>query len=68
MTIQKYRLRYPYEHLQVGAVVYDLTKHDYGLARDDTNHTGVPHVSVTMKEDGDYPSFTIPTHLLVPEN
>jgi len=43
-----------------GTIVFACTKHDYGLARDDTRMTGVPHISVTMKSDGGYPFFTVP--------
>ena len=43
----------------VGTIVYDLRGYDYGLASDDTRHTGVEHVSVTLNPEGDYPSFTI---------
>lgn len=46
--------------VKTGAVVYDILGYDYGLARDDTMMTGVPHVSVTTDENGGYPSFTIP--------
>jgi len=48
-----------------GEVVYLCTKPDFGnLAREDTDSTGVLHVSVTKKASGDYPSFTIPlSHL-----
>lgn len=46
--------------VKAGAVVYDILGHDYGLASDDTRMTGVHHISVTTKEDGGYPSFTIP--------
>lgn len=42
-----------------GTIVYSLRGWDYGLASDDTRHTGIEHVSVTLKPDGDYPSFTI---------
>ena len=53
-------------YAQAGARVYELMHHDYRLARDDTNLTGVPHVSVTLKEDGDYPSFTVAEEELEP--
>lgn len=43
-----------------GQVVYTAKGYDYGLARDDTYATGVEHISVTFKADGDWPSFTIP--------
>ena len=43
-----------------GTVVYEYLKHDYGLASDDTWITGIEHVSVTLNEDGNYPSFTVP--------
>lgn len=60
----KYRLKYEYNKLGIGAIVYKLMKHDFGLARDDTNMTGMEHVSVTLNRDGDYPSFTIPVDYL----
>jgi hypothetical protein len=47
-----------------GMKVYAAVMHDYGLASDDTRITGVHHISVTFKEDGDYPFFTHPLHLL----
>lgn len=52
--------------VQVGDVVYDCKSHDYGCANDDTRLTGIEHVSVTLKEDGDYPFFTIPSGDLEP--
>ncbi len=42
-----------------GTIVYDLACYDYGLSSDDSRITGVPHKSVTLKSDGDYPSVTI---------
>lgn len=52
---------------KAGVTVYALNRPDYGLARDDTNATGVEHVSVTLNPEGDYPSFTYPRHLLQEE-
>lgn len=52
---------------KAGTVVYRLAKSDYGLARDDTDATGIPHVSVTLNPDGDYPSFTVPSTFLQEE-
>ena len=46
--------------VEVGKFVYDSAGHDYGLASDDTQATGIQHVSVTLNENGDYPFFTIP--------
>ena len=43
-----------------GTVVYEYLNYDYGLASDDTWITGIEHVSVTLNENGDYPSFTVP--------
>lgn len=58
-------LRDRFEH-KAGTVVYACSKHDYGLARDDTNDTGEDHRSVSLKPDGDYPFFTVPyIHLRV---
>lgn len=42
-----------------GTIVYDLLKHDYGLASDDTRFSGIEHVSVTLDPTGDWPSFTV---------
>lgn len=55
------RFKYP-----AGTVVYDCQKHDYGLARDDTNETGEEHISVSLNESGDYPFFTVPADHLNP--
>ena len=63
MTIKKFKIiRADRAAMQVEVddIVYDSVKHDYGLASDDTRITGIEHVSVTFKEDGDYPFFTIP--------
>lgn len=43
-----------------GTIVYDCLKNDYGLSNDDTRMTGIVHVSVTLKSDGNYPYFTVP--------
>lgn len=47
-----------------GTVVYEAAMHDYGCANDDTRHTGVEHVSVSLKPDGGYPFFTVPRYYL----
>ena len=54
-----------FEHA-AGTVVYDCMVHDYGLANDDTRFTGVQHKSVTLREDGGYPSFTVAVDDLLP--
>lgn len=41
-----------------GTTVYACSKPDYGCANDDTRHTGVEHVSLTLDPTGDYPFFT----------
>lgn len=43
-----------------GTIVYKAAKADYGCASDDTAMTGIPHISVSLKPDGDYPFFTHP--------
>jgi len=45
---------------KAGMTAYDIRGYDYGLARDDTDITGIHHISVTLSDDGGYPSFTIP--------
>lgn len=64
MKIQKYELKEAYAKMSAGSNVYELVCYDYGLANDDTRTTGIPHMSVTLKPDGGYPSFTIPEYLL----
>jgi hypothetical protein len=49
-----------------GTVVYEIAGPDYGLAGDDTRGFGFPHKSVTLRSDGDYPSFTVPERDLEP--
>jgi hypothetical protein len=49
-----------------GDFVYDQIGYDYGLASDDTRWTGIEHTSVTLKENGDYPGFTVPVKHLAP--
>jgi hypothetical protein len=53
-------------YAEAGDVVFDQKGYDYGLASDDTRMTGIYHVSVTKKPDGDYPGFTIPRDDLEP--
>ena len=52
------------ENLPAGTVVYACQLCDYGLSSDDTRMTGIEHTNVTLREDGGYPAFTIPRHLL----
>lgn len=47
-----------------GTIVYSCRMADYGCAGDDSRITGVEHVSMTLKEDGGYPFFTHPRHML----
>lgn len=51
--------------LEAGTIVYQCQKHDYSLARDDSNHTGEEHISLSLKPDGDYPFFTYPLSQLL---
>lgn len=43
-----------------GTEVYPCTGYDYGLVQDDDIAMGKRHLWVTLKEDGDYPGFTVP--------
>ena len=54
------------ETVKVGMTVYECAKYDYGLARDDTNFTGIYHISVTLDPTGDYHYFTVPFDSLEP--
>ncbi len=65
-TQPAYRLKCDRFDHKAGTVVYDQKYHDYGLSSDDTRQTGVEHVTVTLKPDGDYPGFTVPKHQLEP--
>lgn len=47
-----------------GTIVYSCRGSDYGCASDDSRITGVEHVSMTLKEDGGYPFFTHPRHMM----
>jgi hypothetical protein len=49
-----------------GTIVYSCHGCDYGCANDDTRMTGVEHTSMTLNEDGSYPFFTHPRHMLKP--
>jgi hypothetical protein len=51
---------------KAGALVYDCAGYDYGCANDDFRATGIPHRSVTLNSDGDYPFFTVPVADLEP--
>lgn len=58
-------------NVKTGDFVYKATFHDYGCASEDTQDTqdtGVYHISVSLKEDGDYPFFTIPEEDLEIDN
>ena len=45
---------------KAGTTVYRCLMHDYSMADLDRRMTGVPHISVTLRQDGDYPFFTVP--------
>lgn len=64
--MQAYKTLVPRFKHDAGVTVYMAAVHDYGLARDDTNCTGIEHVSVTLDPEGGYPFFTIPAHQLQP--
>lgn len=49
------------DHVKVGDIVTLAAGSDFGLAREDTQFTGLEHISVSLKEGGAYPIFTIPT-------
>lgn len=54
----------PNGRLPAGSAVYRYARYDYGSARDDTRFFKHKHISVTLKEDGGYPFFTLPRDLL----
>lgn len=49
-----------------GTIVFEFTGCDYGLSDDDTRHTGIEHVSVTLRRGGGHSSFTHPKRDLEP--
>lgn len=49
-----------------GDVVCKCRFYDYGCASDDSRILGIPHISVTMAQDGGYPFFTVPERDLEP--
>ena len=50
----------------VGTVCYEFHGHDYGCSREDTEFSGVSHISMTLNADGSGPYFTIPVEDLEP--
>lgn len=67
MTLKRYRMLKDSEiepKAIRGMIVYDCKSWDYGCAHDDTRVTGIEHISVTLKADGDYPFFTVPVNAI----
>lgn len=61
----KYRMKHDSKlepRAKAGTIVYSQRGPDYGLARDDERMTGIPHRTVTLNSNGDYPGFTVPAH------
>ena len=56
----KYELLVGNLSIRKGTTVYACSGYDYGCARDDTEDTGEPHISVTLDSEGNYPFFTCP--------
>jgi hypothetical protein len=52
--------------VKAGDIVYCASVYDYGLASDDTHATGVEHISVSLRRNGGYPTFTAPCQDLGP--
>lgn len=52
-----------FEH-PAGTIVYRQNCYDYGISSDDTRITGVEHVTMTLRQDGGYPGFAVPVHVL----
>lgn len=64
MARKRYIVKYDTQYHKKGEIVYKNAFHDYGLASEDSRLTGVEHMSVSRKENGDYPYSTIPTSAL----
>lgn len=60
--ITKYRVltKSTISQAQVGDIVYKFAGYDYGLARADTQITGVKHICLTLDSTGAGPFFTHP--------
>lgn len=58
--MRKFVLTTDHAPFKIGDRVNQLMQYDYGLARDDTNYTGIEHISVTRDPNGGYPSHTVP--------
>jgi len=52
--------------LTAGMRVYELGVSDYGSATYHTMVDGERHVSVSFRDDGDYPFCTVPVRILMP--
>ena len=63
--VTKYRLAHRVDSMPEGTVVHKLAYHAYGPSSQDTRVYQTEYVSVTFKENGDYPSFTVPRSALV---
>lgn len=65
-TPRKFKLKQVVRKHPVGTIVYELMRNDYGFAAQDSAEGPgqLPCISVTLKEDGDYPYFTCPLKFL----
>lgn len=64
MKPKKFRVKWDSHDAKQGEIVYDHMYSDYGCASDDSRVFKTPYVSVSYKEDGDYPFITVPKNSL----
>lgn len=63
---QAYLVNQDTKFFRAGCIVYALIVPDQGCASDDSQKTGITHISVTKRKDGLAPSATIPALALRP--
>lgn len=62
ISMKQYRVLKTNTHLRLveGEIVYECTKHDWGLVREETEIQGKQCIAVTKEKDGSYPFFVVP--------
>ena len=60
--MKRYKFNEDYADFKSGELVCELTKHDFGIPRDDTRISGEPYIAIS--KDGDYPFSSVPEKVL----
>lgn len=53
-----------HETMKAGTQLFSFRFYDYGCSLDDFALTGIEHLALTLKADGDYPFQTVPINKL----